>query len=143
MYNLTKMELLLNIAWLALAALAALFSWRVSTTDRRLGHLCRSHFVVLVGCLLTILFPVVSASDDLISMRTEMEEFLSSSSSVKQRAGSDSPTWASDVSTAAEPVRGIPVRPEKEPIGLVSEFPSTSDPQTLLQSIGCRAPPES
>jgi len=67
------MELLLNLAWLLLA-LPAYWLWRGSRT-RHAGNLLRSlQCVIALGCLLVMLFPVISATDDLIAARTEMEE---------------------------------------------------------------------
>jgi hypothetical protein len=65
------MELLLNLAWLLLV-IPAFCLWRASTR----GHEARqSRLVLLVlACTLAILFPVVSASDDIQAMRPEIEE---------------------------------------------------------------------
>lgn len=65
------MELLLNLIWLLLVVPAYLL-WRDSRQHPR-AH--RSSLVLLVlACTLAILFPVVSASDDIQAMRPEMEE---------------------------------------------------------------------
>ena len=65
------MELLLNLTWLLLMMPAYLL-WRDS---RRHPQAHRSSLVLLVlACTLAILFPVVSASDDIQAMRPEMEE---------------------------------------------------------------------
>ena len=65
------MELLLNLAWLLLA-LPAYWLWRDSrTTARRFRP---SHSLLALGCMLIVLFPVVSATDDLRAMRPEIEE---------------------------------------------------------------------
>ena len=65
------MELLLNLLWLTLALVALGSCCRVS---RWSGKTNRSRTFVLTGCLLALVFPVVSASDDLNALRTEMEE---------------------------------------------------------------------
>jgi hypothetical protein len=68
------MELLLNLMWLLLMVPAYLL-WRDS---RRHPQAHRSSLVLLVlACTLAILFPVVSASDDIQAMRPEMEEAAS------------------------------------------------------------------
>jgi len=73
------MELLLNLAWLLLA-LPAYWLWRDSgTTARRFRP---SHSLLALGCMLIVLFPVVSATDDLRAMRPEMEESSNSKRSV-------------------------------------------------------------
>jgi hypothetical protein len=67
------MELLLNLAWLMLA-LPGLWLWRCAPAchaGRQVGVL---RALLLLGCVLVLLFPVVSASDDLHAMRQEMEE---------------------------------------------------------------------
>ena len=65
------MELFLNLAWLLLVVPAFLL-WRSSRSGPG-AH--KSSFVLLVlACTLAILFPVVSASDDIQAMRPEIEE---------------------------------------------------------------------
>jgi hypothetical protein len=75
------MELLLNLLWLTLALLALGSCCRVS---RWSGKTNRSRAFVLTGCLLALVFPVVSASDDLNALRTEMEEGNSGNRSAKK-----------------------------------------------------------
>jgi len=72
------MELFLNLVWVALAA-AALCGWG----QRRNHPQSRPHLIALV-CLLALLFPVISATDDLNAMRSEMEDSSSSKRSTKQ-----------------------------------------------------------
>jgi hypothetical protein len=68
------MELFLNLCWLSLLLPACLL-WRrrisTTTSDRPARSLV---FVCALGCALILLFPVISASDDLHAMRPEMEE---------------------------------------------------------------------
>jgi len=76
------MELLLNLAWLLLA-LPACWLWRRSRsegTDHPFGSL---QCVLALGCLLVMLFPVISASDDLLAMRTETEESPANKRSIR------------------------------------------------------------
>ena len=84
---------------------------------RNAGHVGRSHGFVLAACLLALVFPVVSASDDLHALSAEIEESSLSGPSVKQWASSGCPTWNSDVSMLTEPVRRALVRPQNEPGG--------------------------
>ena len=63
------MELLLNLAWLLLA-LPAYWLWRGRTSTRKFSS---AQCLLALGCLLVVLFPVVSATDDLRVMRAEME----------------------------------------------------------------------
>jgi len=73
------MELLLNLAWLLLA-LPACWLWRRQTT-RQFSSV---HCVLTLACTLVILFPVVSATDDLRVMGAQMEESPISKKSLRQ-----------------------------------------------------------
>jgi hypothetical protein len=73
------MELLLNLAWLLLA-LPAYWLWSSSRTGHKFSSL---QCLLALGCVLVILFPVVSATDDLCAMRNEMEESPASKRSVR------------------------------------------------------------
>jgi hypothetical protein len=64
------MELLLNLAWLLLA-IPAYWLWRGCRISRKISAL---QCLLALACLLVMLFPVVSATDDLRVMRAEMEE---------------------------------------------------------------------
>jgi len=81
------MELFLNLCWLSLL-LPAYLLWRQRTSstgsEKPARRPAASPFVFLcvLGCVLVLLFPVISASDDLHAMRAEMEE-----SSPGQRVG--------------------------------------------------------
>jgi hypothetical protein len=55
-----------------------------------------------LGCALVLLFPVISASDDLHAMRAEMEDSATSKRSARQFAGEKS-------STSAHRLQGPPV----------------------------------
>ena len=78
------MELLLNLAWLLLA-LPAYWLWRERRIVR-LGRRSSLQCLLSLTCMLVILFPVISATDDLHVMRAEMEESLTSKRSVCQRS---------------------------------------------------------
>jgi hypothetical protein len=62
------LELLLNILWLLLAGPGICLWFRRRCTSPA------GQFFVALACLLLLLFPVISASDDLHAMRSEMEE---------------------------------------------------------------------
>lgn len=79
------MELLLNLLWLLLA-MPALWLWRYSRTAPERGKFYALQSFLALGCLLVVLFPVVSATDDLQAMRAEMEE-SPSKRSICQSAG--------------------------------------------------------
>jgi len=77
------MELLLNLAWLLLA-LPAYYVWRGSRSATAGRKFNSWQGLLALGCMLVILFPVVSASDDLRAMRTEMEESPASKRTIRQ-----------------------------------------------------------
>jgi hypothetical protein len=83
------MELLLNLAWLLLA-LPACWLWRDARTAPAGRKFTSFQCLLAIGCILVILFPVVSATDDLRAMRTEMEESPASKRSVCQSSGEES-----------------------------------------------------
>jgi hypothetical protein len=84
------MELLLNLLWLTLA-LPALWMWRhESVRARNCRCFARVRPFLLFGCVLILLFPVVSATDDLHALRQEMEESSPMKRVVRQAAGDKS-----------------------------------------------------
>ena len=62
------LELLLNLCWMLLVGPAAAFWLR--RTDRARSW----DFGIALTCLLVLLFPVISATDDLHALQQEMEE---------------------------------------------------------------------
>lgn len=84
------MELLLNLAWLLLA-LPAFWLWQDARTAPATRKFTACQGLLALGCLLVILFPVVSASDDFRAMRAEMEESPASKRSIGQSSG-ENPT---------------------------------------------------
>jgi hypothetical protein len=84
------MEFLLNILWLMLT-LPAIWLWLQDPasvqSSRRLGSV---RPIVLLGCVLVLLFPVVSATDDMHVMRPELEESNSSKRQVEASRGETS-----------------------------------------------------
>jgi hypothetical protein len=81
------MELLLNLAWLLLA-LPAYWLWRRGAESRLARRVSSLQCLLALACALVLLFPVVSASDDLHAMRAEMEDSSTNKRTVRQ-AGSD------------------------------------------------------
>jgi len=68
------MELLLNLLWLAMV-LPAFWLWRHERAQAQNSrHLTRLSFALLLGSLLLVLFPAISASDDLHPVCQEAEE---------------------------------------------------------------------
>jgi hypothetical protein len=92
------MELFLNLCWLSLL-LPAYLLWRQRSCSalagRAAGRITRGSavaplvFLCALACAILLLFPVISASDDLHAMRAEMEESSLGKRSVSQ-AGTDS-----------------------------------------------------
>ncbi|HEV2468567.1 MAG TPA: hypothetical protein VGS78_05190 [Candidatus Sulfotelmatobacter sp.] len=77
------MELLLNLAWLLLAV-PAYWLWRDGrATDSRVRFSSRQCLLAL-GCALVVLFPVVSATDDLHALCAAVEESPISKRTVRQ-----------------------------------------------------------
>ena len=66
------MELLLNLVWLAvaIAAFARLGVWASAETDRRRIRLA----VVATACVIVLLFPIISITDDLEASAAVVEE---------------------------------------------------------------------
>lgn len=88
------MELLLNLAWLLLA-IPAYWLWRgsrMASAGRRFNSL---QCLLALGSMLVMLFPVISATDDLRAMRTEMEEAPTSKHAVRQASADKSSPWKS------------------------------------------------
>jgi hypothetical protein len=136
------MELLLNILWLMLG-LPAIWLWRrdpaYARSSRRLGYLCP---VVLLGCILVLLFPVVSATDDLHAMRPEMEESSPSRRAVKQSGGDKSHPGLSGLGTSpAHAVSLSSVSPSNEACGHVLTKSARLPERAQLAMWACRAPP--
>jgi hypothetical protein len=77
------MELLLNLTWLLLA-LPAYWLWCGSRSSHPARKLTSRQCLLALGCMLAVLFPVVSATDDLRAMRTEMEESPASKRTIRQ-----------------------------------------------------------
>jgi hypothetical protein len=77
------MELLLNLAWVLLA-LPAYGIWRQGAVAKRQNRFHSLQGLLALGCLLVLLFPIISATDDLHAMRAEMEEPGASKRSVRQ-----------------------------------------------------------
>jgi hypothetical protein len=88
------MELLLNLTWLLLA-LPAFWLWRRSFHTRALSKFGSLQCLLALACLLVLLFPVISATDDLHVMRTEMEESSPGKRSSRQASGEKISVWQS------------------------------------------------
>jgi len=83
-------ELLLNLAWVLLAV-PAYRLWRNSTPANRRRGFTSLQCLLALGCALVLLFPVISATDDLHAMRAEMEESPASKRSMRQASNEKGP----------------------------------------------------
>ncbi len=86
------MELLLNLAWVLLA-LPGYWLWRQGAEARQSRRVSSPQFLLALGCALVLLFPVISASDDLHAMRAEMEESSPSKRAVRQASSDKHSAW--------------------------------------------------
>jgi hypothetical protein len=86
------MELLLNLAWLLLAV-PALWLWRGSRSASIARKFTALQCMLALGCMLVVLFPVISATDDLRAMRSEMEESPASKRTIRQAANDKASGW--------------------------------------------------
>jgi hypothetical protein len=86
------MELALNLAWLLLAA-PAYWVWRQHGSAGAARRVTSMQRLWALGCVLVLLFPVVSASDDLHAMRAEMEESASSKRAVRAASSDRTSAW--------------------------------------------------
>jgi hypothetical protein len=135
------MELLLNLLWLTLLLPAVLIWRRQSVCSKSFWHPRSFRAIVLLGCLLVLLFPVVSATDDLHPIRNEIEESNSSRRAVKHALGPQAPDWANFGSPPAHLVEVSSFRPLSETSLLVSEYLPAVPGQLFASTSGCRAPP--
>ena len=136
------MELLLNIVWLMLA-LPAYWIWRReagTTCGGNAGKSIRS--VLVLSCILMLLFPVISATDDLHFIRPEMEESTSSKRALKQAANDKA---LNSLKVAPPPLAVsadlTPLGPTVCACGLVFISAVTSPLSISHESLSLRGPP--
>jgi hypothetical protein len=91
-YRYSRMELLLNLAWV-LMAVPAYWLWRQCAGARASRSVSALQCLLALGCVLVLLFPVISATDDLHAMRSEMEESSTSKRAVRQAGGDKQSAW--------------------------------------------------
>jgi hypothetical protein len=135
------MELLLNVAWLMLA-LPAIWIWRRDADSihpaRGFGRVVP--FLIL-GCVLLLLFPVVSATDDLHPMQADIEE-SNPRRVVKQLSGDRSGSWLSQAGSLLAYLTSSPRFGRCEVVfGLVFVVSRLSLPAVPLNRHQSRAPP--
>ncbi len=133
------MELLLNLVWLMLAVPALVLSQRARRSAEVSGQVYRTNSLVLVVCLLLLLFPVVSATDDFLALGLDMEE-SATKSLVKQSVGPKAPVSGDDARTTAQ-LHDLPLYAPDNEHKAVSTDVAVLPRYTLASTVGCRAPP--
>lgn len=79
------MELLLNLVWLGIAiASYVILGWRLARRGRKATSPRRVQSIMALSCVLAILFPVISLTDDLHEMQATLEEASSARLVIKQ-----------------------------------------------------------
>ena len=135
------MELLLNLL-LFLLALLTLGLWWHRTVSAR-GRRCVDHLaqLILLACVLVLLFPVVSATDDLHPLRPEMEECNPSKRLKQAVAQKSSCALSTAVALSAHLTASFSIFPLKDVCGQIL-FEQALDPaRAQLWTDACRAPP--
>jgi hypothetical protein len=135
------MELLLNILWLLLALPAVVVWRRQARSSRNPEEYSHARSFVLSGCLLALLFPVISASDDLHPIRAEIEEAGISKRTVKYLPSVASPAWSHDGAGAAQLPHLPSLQPGNDTFGTTSEYLPVLPQPTPVSNRGGRAPP--
>lgn len=130
------MELLLNLAWLLLVV-PGYWLWRRSTYSR---HASPRQCLLALSCAFVLLFPVISATDDLHAMRAEMED-PSSCKRVVRPIGEKHTTGVNRLQGAAGFVISAFALPPLE--GGELQVPSSISSNVVLVSVrhAGRAPP--
>lgn len=139
------MELLLNILWLMLAVPGVWLWQRDPTSAAHKRWLGRFGPLLLLACVLALLFPVVSATDDLRAMRSEMEEPGPCKRTVRGQCADDkSSSWPIGLGVPASHILGTPSpHPDNEVCGQVLTLQEPLPPRIQRGPSGCRAPPAS
>lgn len=137
-------ELVLNLFWIALA-LPAFYLWRRQAqsvrSTRRISSL---QCILLLGCVLMLLFPVVSATDDLHFIRPESEESSPTRRALRTAANDRGVAWTGGLATQP----AILVRSNIATASVVIHLISASVDRPRLIGLaptlsGTRAPPAS
>jgi hypothetical protein len=135
------MELLLNLVWLTLVV-PAIWMWcRKSVYAKDRSRFDGIRPFLLLGCVLMLLFPVVSATDDLHAMRQEMEESGPSKRVVKQAVNDKSITRLSNAGALPALISPVSLGPGDEACGLVLPVSVSLRQQAHFHKPSSRAPP--
>ena len=134
------MELLLNLAWL-LMLVPAYYLWRGSRSGDSKQTATSLQALLALACALVILFPVISATDDLHAMRAEIEESPSTKRTVRQSGNERGAVW--NIRLLAPPALLQSFRtftPEAEHADITIRVSSTLPTEPKVDHLG-RAPP--
>jgi hypothetical protein len=117
------MELLLNLAWLLLA-LPAFWLLQRSTATSTGRKFTALQCILALGCILVILFPVVSATDDLRVMRNEMEESPASKRNIRHSSNDKTSAWQGQSPPALAAKTNFPVEIDRrwQPLTATSSY---------------------
>jgi hypothetical protein len=129
------MELVLNLFWLLLA-LPAYWIWR--RQDRKLDSL---HRFLALASVLVLLFPVVSATDDLHAMRQETEESSSTKRALKHATIEKSSAQTQFHTPPADVTFTFAVRLSRCLCGSATFEPSSIPDGAEFHRLPSRAPP--
>ncbi len=86
------MELLLNLAWVLLVV-PGYWLWRCGAGARLARSVSALQCLLALACTVVLLFPVISATDDLHAMRAEMEESATSKRAVLHAGSEKHSAW--------------------------------------------------
>jgi hypothetical protein len=135
------MELLLNLVWLLLAV-PAFWVWRIA--ENRPGTKKQSRYRWLtLACILVLLFPVVSATDDLQAMRPEMEEASSQDALGSPHHGKILASVRTLCDSFASPATLCSAQPELATSGFLAQPTRLRSANHLVITRAGRAPPRS
>jgi hypothetical protein len=97
---------------------------------------------LLLGCILVLLFPVISVTDDLHAMRPEMEESSPSRRAIRQSAGDRSQSGSSGLGTfPSDIVCLFSFLPSNEACEHILTKPVRLPEEAQLATCSSRAPP--
>jgi hypothetical protein len=134
------MELFLNLVWVLLA-LPAYWLWRRDADVRGRRGIDSWQCLFALGCVMVLLFPVISATDDLHAMRAEIEDSAISKRAVRQAASDRGSAWINRLQSPPATVASVDWRAVPE-IGRLevsdSSFSTLARPSAVNAG---RAPP--
>ena len=136
------MELTLNLVWtiIAVASYALLFR-HLSRRAEHARNPSRSQCVVALACVLAILFPIISLSDDLHEIQATAEEASSSVLVIKKCAANHSPNHARTLHQVVLILASFASGARWDGLGSVSAQQTARSSPGLYLAALARAPP--